>query len=88
MNNEQTMQLRRLSSVHFALVELNLFLDTHPNNAEALKMFNSYKSKYETMLRAYEQKYGPITTLGVTGNATWDWATGPWPWEPLKELTK
>ncbi len=88
MNNERAMQLRRLSSIHFALVELNLFLDTHPHDAEALKMFNSYKLKYETLLRAYERQYGPITTQGVLGNTTWDWVKGPWPWEPLKEMKK
>ncbi|MBE6766049.1 MAG: spore coat protein CotJB [Clostridia bacterium] len=88
MNKEQAMQLRRLSSIHFALVELNLFLDTHPDNGEALKMFNSYKAKYEALLRAYEQNYGPITTMGTMGNTTWDWIKGPWPWEPLKESIK
>ncbi len=88
MNKDQAMQLRRLSSVHFALVELNLFLDTHPHNGEALKMFNSYNAKYQTLLRAYEQQYGPITAMGTMGNATWDWVKGPWPWEPLKESDK
>ncbi len=87
MNNEQSMQLRRLSSVQFALVELNLFLDTHPDNQDALKMFNAYKAKYETMLRAYEQKYGPITTGGAKGTVGWDWIKGPWPWESLKEMS-
>ncbi|MBR3594418.1 MAG: spore coat protein CotJB [Clostridia bacterium] len=88
MYNEREKQLRRLSSVHFALVELNLFLDTHPHDEEALKMFNSYKMKYEALLRAYEQQYGPITTMGVMGNTGWDWVKGPWPWEPLKEADK
>ena len=88
MNNEQAMQLRRLSSIHFALVELNLFLDTHPNDAEALKMFNSYKAKYEALLRAYETAYGPITTMGVKGNTSWDLIKSPWPWEPMKETMK
>ncbi len=86
MLNEQAVQLRKLSSYHFMLVELTLFLDTHPDNTEALKMFEDYKEKYKVMLKNYEQKYGPITTMGVIGNTTWDWIKSPWPWENAKEM--
>ena len=86
MYNEQTVELKKLSSIHFALVELALFLDTHPKNSEALKMFNDYRDKYNVMLKSYEQKYGPITTMGNMGHTTWDWVKGPWPWENLKEM--
>ncbi len=88
MNNEQAMQLRRLSSVHFALVELNLFLDTHPHNEEAIKMYKSYAEKYNMLLKAYEQKYGPICNKEITGSNSWAWIKGPWPWESMKEMDK
>ncbi len=88
MTNEQTMMLRRLSSVQFALAELTIFLDTHPNNAEALKMFNMYSEKYERLMTEYQRKYGPIVARDSDGNTDWEWINSPWPWENTKEMRK
>jgi spore coat protein JB len=88
MNNEQSMQLRRLSSVHFTLVELGLFLDTHPKNEEAIKMYKAYAEKYNMLLKAYEQKYGPVCNKEITGANSWAWIKGPWPWESMMECDK
>ena len=88
MNNEQSMQLRRLSSYNFALVELSLFLDTHPNNEEAIKMYKAYSEKYNMLLKAYEHKYGPVCNREITGSNSWAWIKGPWPWESMKEIDK
>mgnify|MGYP003397964269 CR=1 FL=1 len=88
MNNEQKMMLRRLSSTHFALVELNIFLDTHPNNKDALNMFNAYNKKYTRQLNEYQEKYGPITAKNNYDNTDWNWINGPWPWDNSKEMDK
>ena len=88
MTRNRDMLLKEIMQLSFRLYDLTLFLDTHPNNTEALKMFNSYKTKYEALLRAYETAYGPITTMGVKGNTSWDWIKAPWPWEPMKETMK
>lgn len=88
MNNEKSMMLRRLSGLNFALVELNLFLDTHPDNKDALGMFKMYKEKFYELLREYEKKFGPITAMSGVDNTSWAWINGPWPWESEKELNK
>ncbi len=85
MNRDKEMMLRRLSSIKFAIVELNLFLDTHPNNQEALKMFKTNTQKYTVLLNEYQKKYGPIIASG-NDNTDWDWIKGPWPWESNKEM--
>ena len=39
MENDRVTLLRRLQICEFTLVECNLYLDTHPNDAEALKYY-------------------------------------------------
>jgi spore coat protein JB len=70
--------LRRVSSLGFAMYELRLFLDTHPNNYEALEMMNSYKKKYESVKAEYEKEFGPLTLNGYNSD---EWLQDPWPWE-------
>ena len=73
---------KKLQEVGFMLVELNLYLDTHPNDKKALQLYNSY-SKQQCELRAeYLKKYGPILNFGnqeVDDN--FSWVNSPWPWE-------
>ena len=88
MTYDKEMMLRRLSSIHFALVELNLFLDTHPENTEALKAFKSYEEKFKVLLKDYQARFGPIVARDSSDNTGWDWIKGPWPWENTKEMCK
>ena len=72
--------LRAIQMYDFYLYELNLYLDTHPNDNQALALFKKYnvlkKSAYET----YIEKYGPITA-DQSSSDCFNWVDGPWPWE-------
>lgn len=70
--------LRRVSSLGFAMYELRLFLDTHPDNTEALEMMKSYKKKYEAVKAEYEKEFGPLTLNGYNSD---EWLADPWPWD-------
>jgi len=70
--------LIRLSSMQFAMFETRLYLDTHPNDKEALQMFAKYKDKYEALRKEYEEKYGPLTLNGMNSD---EWLLDPWPWD-------
>lgn len=70
--------LRRVASLGFYMYELRLFLDTHPNNREALEMLNSYTKKYESVKEEYEKQFGPLTLNGYNSD---EWLKDPWPWE-------
>ena len=64
MNKEKQFQhLRKLQEVDFVLLELNLYLDTHPNDHEAMKQYNYYAQKRKKIACEYEEKYGPIDEL-------------------------
>ena len=79
--SEREMLLRRLSAAQFAAWELNIFLDTHPDNNEALARYKAYKRTAEEIKAVYESKYGPLTAKSVRSDARFDWVNNPWPWE-------
>lgn len=70
--------LARLSSIGFVLVELRLFLDTHPHDKQGLEMFEKYNKRYTALKAEYEANFGPLT---ITDKNTHDWICDPWPWD-------
>jgi spore coat protein JB len=70
--------LLRVSSAGFAMHELRLFLDTHPDNKEALEMLEKYQSKYTALKKEYEEQYGPLSLNGINSD---EWLKDPWPWD-------
>lgn len=70
--------LKRVAALNFAIYELRLFLDTHPNNQEAQEMMKSYKKKYLAVKEEYEKEYGPLTLNGYNSD---EWLKDPWPWD-------
>lgn len=85
MNNmhsrEQECLLRQLMAYDFVQLELNLFLDTHPNHQRALKEFHSIKRKADELREIYEGKFGALTASSVKSEEEWTWIKSPWPWE-------
>lgn len=81
--------LRELQELEFALVELNLYLDTHPDDEAALRTFSKLSNRYAEARRAYEEQAGPLVNFGhsdpcrQTGPSRdpWRWIEDPWPWE-------
>lgn len=85
MNNIISKQelTKRMQELMFCAVELNLFLDTHPADAQALKDYNNILQNFEKLKNLYNQNYGSFQNFGnanVSGNY-WSWATENWPWE-------
>lgn len=81
--NERENLLKQVASYGFAAFELNLFLDTHPNNTAMKKTLEDYLAKYNQYTELYESKYGPIRASDTTSNK-WSWISEPWPWEIIK----
>ena len=79
--SEREKLLRRLSAAQFAAWEMHVYLDTHPDNAEALASYKKYSRRADELTAEYEQKYGPLTTGDSLGSNSFDWINSPWPWE-------
>ncbi len=75
--------LREIQISTFEAVETNLFLDTHPNNQEAIAALKNYEAKRESAIEEYESVYGPILAYGAnTDNSKgYAWVLEPFPWE-------
>ena len=75
--------LRRIQEVQFTTLELNLYLNTHPDDTNALEHFNRMQAELCNLKRQYEEQYGPLVNFGfgVNKGNTWRWALQPWPWE-------
>ena len=57
--------LNYIDAVSFALIDTNLYLDTHPNDKKAMDHFNQYQK-------------ARIDSADIDDHFTW--ATDSWPW--------
>lgn len=74
--------IRRLD---FALVEVNLYLDTHPHSRTALNYFERLLCERKQAADRYEATFGPLTAMAGGMQEEWTWSTGAWPWQIDKE---
>lgn len=79
LNRQQLLHMIDIAS--FAATDTALFLDTHPDDPEALKAFHQYEDMRCTALSSYSREYGPLTLDTVRPDNHWYWATEAWPWE-------
>jgi spore coat protein JB len=73
--------LEELQRIDFVLVELTLYLDTHPLDEKALAQFNQLAHLRQKLKREFEANFGPLTQFSSPSASPWSWAEGPWPWE-------
>lgn len=73
---------RRIAAYSFAMWEMTLFLDTHPNSSCALEKFKELRCARQQLIEEYEAQYGTfvLTSDQVDGDC-WTWVNSPWPWE-------
>lgn len=73
--------LRQIMELQFTAVELNLFLDTHPLNQDALKDIAKVNERLLLLIADYEANCGPLFPFVTETGNVWEWAEEPWPWE-------
>lgn len=73
--------LKEIMAVDFAVYELGLFLDTHPNERRALEDHNKYARRAQQLKATYEEKFGPLRIDSVSGVFPYRYISDPWPWE-------
>ncbi|MDD6275488.1 MAG: spore coat protein CotJB [Clostridia bacterium] len=72
------MLLNQLDAVQFAMWELHLYLDTHPGDIGALKLYKKYEEKNQKLTEEYEENFGPLFSNADPGVS---WLKNPWPWD-------
>lgn len=73
--------LRKLSALDFMTVDLQLFLDTHPNDNDAINIYNKICHEADKVRMEYENNYGPLCSYRSVSADGWKWIDNPWPWE-------
>ncbi|WP_164914320.1 spore coat protein CotJB [Aminipila luticellarii] len=73
--------MRRVQMLSFVLVDVSLYLDTHPTDKAGLNFFNKYNTLYQSAKEEYEKNYGPLTIAGTNDTNSWSWIDEPWPWQ-------
>ena len=73
---EMMMKIRELD---FAIIELGLYLDTHPDDQKALCLHREYCREVKDLKDKYQKVYGPLTIFYPCNK--WRWLEEPWPWE-------
>lgn len=79
MNGNRASLLRAVQEQEFTLNELNLFLDTHPDCAEAFAAYRQALENAAEARRQFESEWGPLTAWSVGDR--YAWVDCPWPWE-------
>ena len=74
------MLLKKIGTLKFALVDIDLFLDTHPGDTEMIRLRAEYEDQLAPLVTQYEKEYGPLTKMDQATN-TWAWVKDPWPWD-------
>jgi spore coat protein JB len=73
--------LKKIAAANFMVVELNLYLNTHPKDCEAVDKFNHFAKEAREYKKLYEKYYGMITVPDSHSKCPWNWINEPWPWE-------
>ena len=78
-DNKREKMLKEIKCLEFAVIELALYLDTHPSDEKALCLHNKYCKELKELKDKYQKIYGPLT-INYPCNK-WRWLEEPWPWE-------
>ncbi len=73
--------LNDIGVVDFTMVELMLYLDTHPFDRNAMEYFNHYARIKNQLTKEFSQNYYPLTKEQAKSNKEWRWGMAPLPWE-------
>ena len=77
--------LSELMALDFVIRELNLYLDTHPDDREAFETLQKCIRMRAEGHKRYTEQYGPVTVSDLACADVYDWLNAPWPWQPEGE---
>lgn len=74
--------LLNIQAIGILAIDLHLFLDTHPGDAEALEEYLKVNEYYKHLKNDYEKRFGPLTSSGTkNSDDQLKWISDPWPWK-------
>lgn len=80
--NEQEKKMYEVMKYAFAIVDLNLYLDVHPEDEDAYHLLQRYVEDEKKVRKEYNEMFGPVEITNVKYQ-TYQWDNNPWPWDNL-----
>lgn len=71
--------MRAIMEADFFALDLQLYLDTHPDDARAVEMHREAVKQYKACVAAFEDSYWPLTARSAGKTGCWDWLEGNFP---------
>ena len=80
--SEREMMLHKINVISFICVEMQLYLDTHPYECDAIEYFNRNMTMLNELKHDYSQKNTPLNLSNANhSDQKWEWVLDPMPWE-------
>ncbi len=90
-NNENRMQdtirmdqkrcMQNIYELGFVITESILYLDTHPDDTEAIEYYSQMRDEFLKMMDYYAENFGPLNYFNIQSKNYWTWVSTPMPWE-------
>ncbi|WP_181995768.1 spore coat protein CotJB [Clostridium sp. AM58-1XD] len=84
-DRERNELLQKIDETSFVLDDLILYLDTHPEDKEALKLYNEKNKIRMELKKEFAEKFYPLArdcmTVCEKADNSFCWQEGPSPWE-------
>lgn len=78
---DKHVMMKNIYELGFILTETNLYLDTHPDDIEAIEYYAQIRDEYCDYMTKYADYYGPLDKLHMSNDNYWMWVATPMPWE-------
>lgn len=79
--SEREKLLLKIMSLSFAINDLNLYLDLHPEDTLTLERLKDLVEKAYEVESEYVKNYGQLEVTDITNLNKFEWINNPWPWE-------
>lgn len=79
-NSEKGKLLLKIYEYDFAINDLSLYLDLHPEDQSMYNYFRKCTEKLRELVNTYEENYGPLD-LCESDYENYEWVKGKWPFE-------
>lgn len=80
--NDREAKLYNVMCYSFAINDMNLYLDVHPDDRRALALLKELIMEEEKAKKEYIMSYGPLNVCDTKGDK-FSWIDGPWSWENM-----
>jgi len=82
MNAEQAAMMLKLQQLGFTLDDLQIYLDTHPYDGNAIERYNATATEYQNLAAQYSTKFTPLSEdMPSNREDEWAWGLDDYPWD-------